>query len=513
MRGDGCGRRREGAGRARLGRSLPKLQMAAALFALAGSALAGDVRVTEGFNASIAPDGRRIAFQRAEDGQSHLAVMDLETGATTWLVRGKTENACHPSWGRDGTLIYSYANITNTAYERFCVKGGPQDGYGLRLWKDGVTRELTHGLWRDFAPSLAPDGKTAYLCTQHGIGTDSSYDSYSSVPVKIDALELASGARKAVILPHAGDTSVGQPVVSPDGRLIAWAELDCYGSLWHVLVARLSDPTQSAVVNDLGHSAYAPNWSADGRYLAYTGFAKGDAGWQAYVVELASGRIWRICAGENAAFAPDGKSVFVDRDGVVWRHELTEDVLTDARCVKPAAEERENVVFSLKDPKPGENLPLPAACSFSRSRTFFARARLKWNGDVSHYQRVIGIRSGGIDDAFSLYISKNGLPHVAVRAPGDMRFSLPDTMDVDVAKKPGEIVITGIRTATDIYVAVNGRRPVRKPLVEGAVSLERPETYWLGREMDPETKIESLEMGTGWPANVPRPLEGKDLLK
>ena len=489
------------------------LSLVALVGALAGSALAAEIRVTEGSNAAVSPDGRRIAFQRAEKGQSHLAILDLETGATTWLVRGATENACHPAWGRDGELIYSYANITNTAYERFCAKGGPQDGYGLRLWKDGVTRELTHGLWRDFAPSLSPDGKTAYLCTQHEVGTDTSYDSYSSVPVKIDALDLASGARRAFILPRPGDSALGQPVVSPDGRLIAWAEMDCYGSLWHVRVARLAEPKRWAVVNDLGQSAYAPNWSADGRYLAYTGFAKGDAGWQAYVTELSSGRIWRICAGENAAFAPDGKSVFVDRDGVIWRHELTADELADGRCLTSAAYEDEKVVFSLKDPQPGEGMPLPGACSFSRRQTFFARARLKWNGDISHYQRVIGIRSGGIDDSFSLYISKHGLPHVAVRAPGDMRFSLPDTEDADVAKQPGEIVITGIRTATDLYVAVNGRQPVRKPLVEGAVSLERPETYWLGREMGADTKIETLEMGTGWPANVPKPLEGKDLLK
>ena len=479
-----------------------------AILALAGCALAGEVRVVEGVNAAVSADGRRIAFQRAEGGQSHLAVMDLGTGATTWLVRGATENACHPAWGRDGSLVYSYANITNTAYRRFRGKGGPQDGYGLRIWKDGVTRELTHGLWRDFSPSLSPDCTKVYLCTQKDMKGDGD-DPYA----RIDELDLATGARREVFAPRPDNAAVGQPVVSPDGRLIAWAQIAGHGGYWFVCAARRSDPSVSAVVNPLALSAYAPNWSPDGRFLVYTGFTAGDDGWQVYVTELASGDTRRICRGENASFTPDGKGVVYDLDGVVYRRALAAADLPSGRRVPSAADEPEKVLVTFRNPASGENLPLDPACSFGRKQTAFLRARIRWDGDISRYQHFLNLKSGGVDDAFRIYISKNGVPHVAVKDTGGVNFSLPDMVDADLAKKPGEIVLTGIRTATDLFVSVNGRPAVRRSLYGGCAPLDRPETCSVGRGMNPTTKIELLEIGTGWPVNVPRPLEGKDLVK
>ena len=60
-----------------------------------------------------------------------------------------------------------------------------------------------------------------------------------------------------------------------------------------------------------------------GKLIVYTGFRDGDAGWGVYVMPSEGVVTQRIADGRNPSFAPDGKSIIYDRDGMVYRREVT----------------------------------------------------------------------------------------------------------------------------------------------------------------------------------------------
>ena len=211
----------------------------------------------EGGAPTFSKDGRLMAFQRAVGGKMRVGILDLRTGETTWPE--KEGNSCHPFFAADGSLVYSYANITNTAHQRF-ILGGPQDGYGIRRWKDGVATDITHGLWRDYQPSVSPDGKEIYFCTQR------AHD--GAPPLRIDVLKMDSDKPEPFLLPAGqpyGDAAMGQPVVSPNGRMIAWAQINTTYDVWHVFAAPLDDLDNVCAVSPMDMVAYAPRWSPDGQ--------------------------------------------------------------------------------------------------------------------------------------------------------------------------------------------------------------------------------------------------------
>ena len=81
--------------------------------------------------------------------------------------------------------------------------------------------------------------------------------------------------------------------------------------------------TASQAPTSLHEAAYAPAWSPDGKLIAYTGFRDGDAGWGVYVMPSEGVVTQRIADGRNPSFAPDGKSIFYDRNGTIYRREVT----------------------------------------------------------------------------------------------------------------------------------------------------------------------------------------------
>ena len=291
----------------------PSLVLCLLSLVLAGCAKVDDGFVVEGGCPAISRDGRKLAFQRVEGTRMHLGVLDLASGRIEWVVRGETaatakENACHPAWGPDGALVFSYANPTNTAYQRFGGKG-PKDGYRLRLWKDGRTTDLVGGLARNYSPSFAPDGETVWFCRQtqtfRGIAKLSV-----AAPEKVE--EVVHD-----LLPDAG---VSQPVVSPDGRFLAYAELG--KKLWGLKIVPTDNPLEQRSVTAESQAAYAPNWTPDGRYLVYTGFAKGDPGWGVCILNVEDLSWKRLCAGTDPCVSPDGRWIYYERDDKVWRRPL-----------------------------------------------------------------------------------------------------------------------------------------------------------------------------------------------
>ena len=86
---------------------------------------------------------------------------------------------------------------------------------------------------------------------------------------------------------------------------------------------KLDHPELRTYLTSPYEAAYAPAWSPDGKLIAYTGFRDGDVGWGVYVMPSDGVVTQRIADGRNPSFAPDGKSIIYDRDGKVYRREVT----------------------------------------------------------------------------------------------------------------------------------------------------------------------------------------------
>ena len=101
------------------------------------------------------------------------------------------------------------------------------------------------------------------------------------------------------------------------------AELAKFRETWRLVVSPLDHPEQRTYLTSLYEAAYAPAWSPDGKLIAYTGFRDGDAGWGVYVMPSEGVVTQRIADGRNPSFTPDGKSIIYDRDGTIYRREVT----------------------------------------------------------------------------------------------------------------------------------------------------------------------------------------------
>ena len=61
------------------------------------------------------PPSWRLLFQRVVDGRRVVMVRDLATGQETTISPAEGQ-ACHPAWGPDGSVLYTYGNETKTGF-------------------------------------------------------------------------------------------------------------------------------------------------------------------------------------------------------------------------------------------------------------------------------------------------------------------------------------------------------------------------------------------------------------
>ena len=265
------------------------------------------------------PPSWRLVFQRLVNGRYVVMVRELSTGKET-EISPREGQACHPEWGLDSSVLYTYGNETKTG---FAAKDDTT-GWNLWLWKDGARRQLTHGRQRAYAASFAPDGRTIYFsCDRMPVSVTEATDSQAISRVGIAAVATEGGGQRAIYKLSQSNSACCEPRISPDGKLLLRAELAKFRETWRLVVSPLEHPERRTYLTSCYEAAYAPTWSPDGKLIAYTGFRDGDAGWGVYVMPAEGGLARRIADGRNPSFAPDGKSIIYDRDGTIYRREVT----------------------------------------------------------------------------------------------------------------------------------------------------------------------------------------------
>ena len=486
------------------------ISLSAGILALAAAANEGE-RLAEGANAALSPDGKSLAFQRDAGAETWLGVMDVATREVRWIEKGPGRSA-FPSWTKSGDLLYAHGDILHTAYENW--KGDFREGYGIRIWKDGAARDLLpRGRWFDYSPAPAADGRTLWFISsrEEPKGAHSIHSSICRVDMS------CTGKVEVVYTPRPGHPcGVSQAAVSPDGRHVVWGELADVHSVWCLMAARADDFSRVAVLTPPEMAAYSPAFSPDGRHIAFTGCRAGDPGWSIYLLDPVLGAARRLCSGENPSFAPDGGSIVFDRDGAIYRRALAAADFPTAADRWPMAEsrrnwtkEREKVIWSMKPPRAGK-FPLPKEAVFGLSRTLFARAKVvlpeadkKYHGVVALYFKDAGIWISDNGNAFDLWVDDKG--RATLQAGNAIRWGQYAWSQTLLA--PGkEHVLTAIRTDGAIWVSIDGERPERMILAAGQSPFDVPLAVGVEHPFPAAgLEIREVEVGAGWPENVPQP--------
>ena len=286
------------------------------------------VQLTHGegndMEASVGPDGR-IAYENDADGGIRICLLDPSSGQTEVVAGGgKGVMAAYPGWTPDGGLVYALSAPTGTAAVQVPADG--DIGCNLWLWKDGGRTRLTRGLWRDFTPSVSPDGRSVWFTTSRGrrlVG-----DGSHLARLALDQPGFPVEENKEIA--YSGGAAAVSPVLSPRGGILAWAQADSAFANWVIMLGKAADPSANCrLTNAAQMSCYAPRWSPDGEYVACTGYQVGDPGWSVYVIHVRSGRIARLDCGrgnsKSPCWTPDGKALVYENNatGVYKLYRIT----------------------------------------------------------------------------------------------------------------------------------------------------------------------------------------------
>lgn len=287
------------------------------------------VKIAHGEEPAASPDGEDIAFQRYVDGRPQIVVKHLADGKER-VISPKGFSACHPSWTNDGGVLFTASHETKSAF----AAQDDETGWNIYLWRNDnaggssfcstACEQLTHGRAREFTASMAPDG-TIYFVSEKILPVGGADGVFAGNRTGVGAFRIGEAAapRTVAVLPDA-NTGIASPRVSPDGATLLRAEVAGYLKPWRIVLSPLFDTSRRQYVTGPDMTAYAPAWNPDGRTIAFSGCCEGDDGWHVYLAPRTGGVVERVAKGKNPAFAPDGRTLYFERDGDIFRMETVE---------------------------------------------------------------------------------------------------------------------------------------------------------------------------------------------
>lgn len=225
------------------------------------------------------PDGGRIAFSSTRGGRGNYDVYVMQADGTG-VVRLTDHPAPDqdPAWASDGKSLFftSERNGRNEIY---------------RVWIDSrKVDRVTSGLSRAMMPAASRDGRYMAYAAQLVMG------------FRIQLLDLRTGEDRTV------GTSGGacRPAFSPDTQELAFVHLDEEPSR----LEAVTETSGRTVIADRKLWAYYPEYSPDGRYMAFSVSPEHHQGedWDLAITDAAKpGQITRLTGGPGNDRVPHWK--------------------------------------------------------------------------------------------------------------------------------------------------------------------------------------------------------------
>jgi Tol biopolymer transport system component len=196
-----------------------------------------------------------LVFQSDREGRTKIYSLTLATGEVKALTSGETHRDENPRWSPDGTRIAFKSNRAH--YSGNAPEQGNADYDLYTMNADGSdVRRLTTDPANEHDPSWAPDGKSIVYSSDK----DSRGDLYR--------LWLADGRVERLTRHFVGRAIM--PTVSPDGSRVAFAAQTMRaGQFWLFQVHILDLASKGATPLAGGGGACWPAWMPDSSGLAY----------------------------------------------------------------------------------------------------------------------------------------------------------------------------------------------------------------------------------------------------
>ncbi|NNM31443.1 MAG: S9 family peptidase, partial [Gemmatimonadetes bacterium] len=276
--------------------------------------------LTDGGGAAWSSSGDRIAFVRSEeDGSAEIFVrwMDDE-GATTQISR-LDQGPGALAWSPDGEHLAFSMMVPSEPEWTVSVPGRPEGaewtaepkvvtrptfrrdyvGYTDRGYRHifvipatgGTARQLTQGDWNHGAPVWTPDGEEILFSSLRE--PDAEYQFRES---EIYAVSVPSGAIRQLTVRDGPDHS---PVVSPDGRLVAYLGHDATDDAYfaqNLYVMAIDGSNPRDITDDLDRGPAFLHWAPDGSGVY---FSADDRGKENLYFAPLSGDVRQVTEGEH----------------------------------------------------------------------------------------------------------------------------------------------------------------------------------------------------------------------
>ncbi|MFH1573817.1 MAG: S9 family peptidase, partial [Acidobacteriota bacterium] len=217
---------------------------------------AGDPRRAADRSPSWNPKGRWILFETGRRGNGDLMVVSAD-GVTSQFITLSADEESSPSWSPDGTRICYTARSPEyfsgkLRVLRFDLGSGRVENEPVDLCTAPVDRG---GGWSIPRAAWTADGTRLAVVLQH-----SGWDKIYLIP--------ATGGEPAALT--TGESEDADPVISPDGKLVAFVSNRENLDERHIWLAPL-DGSPGRRLTRLGAGAESgPQWSSDGSKIYFT---------------------------------------------------------------------------------------------------------------------------------------------------------------------------------------------------------------------------------------------------
>ena len=469
-----------------------------------------------------------IAFQTDKNGFNNIDIL-TSSGIVIHAITRQSGHSIHPTWTPDGKLIYALINPNQTSAQ--AIESHSQDGCNLFLLnlQDGTNTRLTTGHWRDFTPTVAPDGHTLWFATSRNrakIGDGSHL-------ATLDLQNITAPVTEFAFISGGNFDAIASPTISNDGKYICWSQLKgTYGN-WRLIVARTSDLTQNAPLSDANMSCYSPKWSPDGQFIACTGYKNGDQGWGIYIFEPRAKRFTRLDTGsgnsKNSVWTSDGKAIVYENNSSclykLYRIELTK--LTPNPLppqqhddAKPRLAQR----LDLTNPKApaivnsdGERIEAttvqdgfyafnkPPRLDFG-DETFYFKVTFIIREFTKESQVICGAIYPGFYLSWQLHVMQDQKLAFASRSPSKQYLGLFSINKLQLNHEYNVVAVH--ETDGTMRLIIDGQPPLTTQHTK-SVTLGQAEKLVFGGDGNTfrlHGTVSAFECGLGYPDNIPRPL-------